>query len=31
MHTREEYVDLRSLRRRIVLLADLMAADRQRA
>jgi glutamate carboxypeptidase len=31
MHTREEYVDLRSLRRRIVLLADLMAADRQGA
>jgi glutamate carboxypeptidase len=31
MHTREEYVDLRSLRRRIVLLADLIAADRQRA
>ncbi|HEX4497581.1 MAG TPA: M20/M25/M40 family metallo-hydrolase, partial [Thermoanaerobaculia bacterium] len=27
MHTREEYVDLRSLRRRIVLLADLLAAD----
>jgi glutamate carboxypeptidase len=27
MHTREEYVDLRSLRRRIVLLADLMADD----
>jgi glutamate carboxypeptidase len=31
MHTREEYVDLRSLRRRIVLLADLMAADALRA
>jgi glutamate carboxypeptidase len=31
MHTREEYVDLRSLRRRIVLLADLMAADRRGA
>src|SRR6185295_7466907 len=28
MHTREEFVDLRSLRRRIVLLADLLAADR---
>jgi len=27
MHTREEYVDLRSLARRIVLLADLLAAD----
>jgi glutamate carboxypeptidase len=27
MHTREEFVDLRSLRRRIVLLADLMAED----
>ena len=27
MHTREEFVDLRSLRRRIVLLADLLAAD----
>jgi glutamate carboxypeptidase len=27
MHTREEYVELRSLRRRIVLLADLMAED----
>jgi len=27
MHTREEYVELESLRRRIVLLADLMAAD----
>jgi glutamate carboxypeptidase len=25
MHTREEFVDLRSLRRRIVLLADLLA------
>jgi glutamate carboxypeptidase len=29
MHTREEYVELRSLRRRIVLLADLMAEDGQ--
>jgi glutamate carboxypeptidase len=27
MHTREEYVDLESLRRRIVLLADLLAAE----
>ena len=27
MHTREEFVDLRSLRRRIVLLADLLAED----
>ena len=27
MHTREEFVDLNSLRRRIVLLADLLAAD----
>ena len=27
MHTREEYVELESLRRRIVLLADLLAAD----
>jgi glutamate carboxypeptidase len=27
MHTREEHVELRSLRRRIVLLADLLAAD----
>jgi glutamate carboxypeptidase len=27
MHTREEFVDLRSLRRRIVLLADLMALE----
>ena len=27
MHTREEYVELESLRRRIVLLAELMAAD----
>jgi len=27
MHTREEFVDLESLRRRIVLLADLLAAD----
>ncbi len=27
MHTREEYVELGSLRRRIVLLADLMAQD----
>jgi glutamate carboxypeptidase len=27
MHTREEFVDLRSLKRRIVLLADLLAAD----
>jgi glutamate carboxypeptidase len=27
MHTREELVDLRSLRRRIVLLADLLAED----
>ncbi|HEV2853401.1 MAG TPA: M20/M25/M40 family metallo-hydrolase [Thermoanaerobaculia bacterium] len=27
MHTREEYVDLRSLARRIVLLADLLEAD----
>jgi glutamate carboxypeptidase len=31
MHTREEFVDLRSLRRRIVLLADLLAADAARA
>ena len=31
MHTREEFVDLRSLRRRIVLLADLLAADRAAA
>jgi glutamate carboxypeptidase len=30
MHTREEYVELRSLRRRIVLLADLLG-DRQSA
>lgn len=30
MHTREEYVELESLRRRIVLLADLMAADATR-
>src|SRR6185295_2018863 len=29
MHTREEFVDLRSLRRRIVLLADLLAEDAQ--
>ena len=29
MHTREELVELRSLRRRIVLLADLLAADGQ--
>ncbi len=29
MHTREEYVELRSLRRRIVLLADLMAEDQE--
>ncbi|HEV8581400.1 MAG TPA: M20/M25/M40 family metallo-hydrolase [Thermoanaerobaculia bacterium] len=27
MHTREEFLDLRSLSRRIVLLADLLAAD----
>jgi len=27
MHTREEFVDLRSLRRRIVLLADLLGKD----
>lgn len=27
MHTREEFVDLRSLRRRIVLLADLLEAE----
>jgi glutamate carboxypeptidase len=27
MHTREEFVDLTSLKRRIVLLADLLAAD----
>ncbi len=27
MHTRDEYVDLTSLKRRIVLLADLLAAD----
>jgi glutamate carboxypeptidase len=27
MHTREEFVDLESLRRRVVLLADLLAAD----
>ncbi len=27
MHTREEYVELRSLGRRIVLLADLLAED----
>jgi len=26
MHTREEYLDLRSLERRIVLMADLLAA-----
>ncbi len=31
MHTREEYVDLRSLARRIVLLADLLAADARQA
>jgi glutamate carboxypeptidase len=31
MHTREEYVELRSLRRRIVLLADLLAADTEPA
>jgi len=31
MHTRDEYVDLRSLRRRILLLADLMAADWRKA
>lgn len=30
MHTREEYVDLRSLARRIVLLADLLEADARR-
>jgi len=30
MHTRDEFVDLRSLRRRIVLLADLLAADAAR-
>jgi acetylornithine deacetylase/succinyl-diaminopimelate desuccinylase-like protein len=28
MHTREEYVELRSLQRRIVLLADLLAETR---
>jgi hypothetical protein len=27
MHTREEFVNLTSLERRIVLLADLLAAD----
>jgi len=27
MHTREEFVDLESLARRVVLLADLLAAD----
>jgi glutamate carboxypeptidase len=31
MHTREEFVDLRSYARRIVLLADLLAADRDTA
>ena len=31
MHTREEYVELRSLGRRIVLLADLLAADGTRS
>ena len=31
MHTREEFVDLRSLARRIVLLADLLAEDAGRA
>jgi glutamate carboxypeptidase len=31
MHTREEYVELRSLGRRIVLLADLLAEDGQSA
>ena len=31
MHTREEFVDLRSLRRRIVLLADLLAEDARSA
>ncbi|MEA2604740.1 MAG: glutamate carboxypeptidase [Acidobacteriota bacterium] len=30
MHTREEFVDLGSLRRRIVLLADLLAAEAER-
>jgi glutamate carboxypeptidase len=30
MHTREEFVDLRSLARRIVLLADLLEADTRR-
>jgi acetylornithine deacetylase/succinyl-diaminopimelate desuccinylase-like protein len=30
MHTREEYVELRSLRRRIVLLADLLVEDGER-
>lgn len=30
MHTREEFVDLRSLARRIVLLADLLEADARR-
>jgi glutamate carboxypeptidase len=29
MHTREEYVELESLRRRIVLLADLLAEDKR--
>jgi hypothetical protein len=27
MHTREEWIDLRSFARRIVLLADLLAAE----
>jgi glutamate carboxypeptidase len=31
MHTRDEFVDLRSLRRRIVLLADLLAEEAGRA
>jgi glutamate carboxypeptidase len=31
MHTREEFVDLASLRRRIVLLADLLEADAAQA
>lgn len=30
MHTREEFVDLASLHRRIVLLADLFEADAAR-
>jgi hypothetical protein len=31
MHTREEFVELRSLARRIVLLADLLASDARQA